>query len=231
MAMHAGGFPISFLSEDISLAEFFYLVSCAKSLRQRDDVPTPLGIYAFDLKSSMDDELTAIGPGFSPKRLLLCGTTPGAMKKLEQLGALRLRDPSGRPGQDITLHFNDGSRCFVELFAEVARANRPVLGLQPRNREDESVIGVVAIVREYAVAAAMRHLGIERWRLHLLPGWAAHNRGRPMPLMRILPGVSRSQLRDEVRREAVLRPHLAAPPANFGLCRLCARAFGRAAPP
>jgi hypothetical protein len=186
-------FPLTLLSDRLTLAEFFHFNEKTGKIQAEYGVKRRLDIQAYAVESPELWNRLITSPdedrGYQvPERLLLIAFAPAMRDLLFEVGLTCGRRKDGRP---LEADVRDGVGILAEVFAKLRKEGIPVATVPFRVRGyDASLAMAVLAQTPPAIARLMKTLRISEWKVSMMPGWSCHNRGGSMPLARMPEDVS-----------------------------------------
>lgn len=186
-------FPLTLLSDQLTLAEFFHFNEKTVGIQQEYNVRRRLDIQAYAVESPEVWNTPLASPELDrsngvPERLLLIAFSPAMRDLLFEVGMTCGRKKDARHREaDV----QDGVGILSEIFAQMRLEGMPLATVPFRVRGFDASLAMAVLARTPpAIARVMKTLRISKWDISMMPGWSCHNRGAPMPIARMPDDVS-----------------------------------------
>lgn len=196
-------FPLTLLSDQLTLAEFFHFNAKTAQIQTEYDVKRRLDIQAYAVESPEVWNAPLESPeqdrGYTvPERLLLIAFTTAMRDLLFEVGMTCGRKKDAR---HLEADVQDGVGILSEIFAKMREDRIPLTTVPFRVRGYDASLAMAVLARTPpAIARLMKTLRISKWNISMMPGWSCHNRGQPMPIARMPEDVSMGGFFEEANR-------------------------------
>ena len=186
-------FPLTLLSDRLTLAEFFHFNKKTGTIQAEHGVKRRLDIQAYAVESPEIWNTPIESPEEDrgnqvPERLLLIAVAPAMRDLLFEVGMTCGRKKNAHHSEaDV----RDGVGLIGGIFDKLRQEGVPLATVPFRVRGYDASLAMAVLARTPpAIARLMKTLRISQWKVSMMPGWSCHNRGGRMPLARMPEDVS-----------------------------------------
>jgi hypothetical protein len=193
MPVPSAPFPLTLLSERLTMEEFFHFHEKTARILTAHGVARRLDIQAFAVESpdfwNTPLEAPEDDHGYGgPARLVLIAIAP-AMRDV--LFAAGLSCDRSQRTEMLIGDLGDGAGFFPALFEKLAQERMPIATVAIREQGKDASRAMAVLARTPAAIERLKEaLGIGEWKMAMMPGWSCHNRFDPMPIARMPDEVS-----------------------------------------
>jgi hypothetical protein len=186
-------FPLTLLSERLTMEEFFHFHTMTARIQAAHGLVRPLDLQAFAVESPDSWNTPLAAPeedhGYDgPARLVLIAVAP-AMR--DALFAAGLSCDRSRRTELLIGEIGDGPGFFPALFDKLAKERMPIATVAIREPGKDASRAMAVLARTpRAIARIKEALRIGEWKMAMMPGWSCHHRFDPMPIARMPDDVS-----------------------------------------